>query len=103
MRVFEVADALGAMERVMELTAEHLRNRKQFGQPLAAFQALQHRMSEMFVEVQESRSALYHALAHFDRGTGAAQCRRLVGQGRRDRRRAASSARRASSCTAASA
>jgi alkylation response protein AidB-like acyl-CoA dehydrogenase len=64
--VFQVADALGAMEAVMEQTAEHLRNRKQFGQPLAAFQALQHRMAEMFVEVQETRSALYHALAHID-------------------------------------
>lgn len=68
LRVFEVAEALGAMERIMELTAEHLRNRRQFGQPLAAFQALQHRMSEMFVEVQETRSALYHALAHFEAG-----------------------------------
>lgn len=66
LRVYEVAEALGAMERVMELTAEHIRNRKQFGQPLAAFQALQHRMSEMFVEVQESRSALYHALANVE-------------------------------------
>ena len=66
LRVFEVADALGAMERVMELTADHIRNRKQFGQPLAAFQALQHRMAEMFVEVQETRSALYHALAHIE-------------------------------------
>lgn len=64
LRVFEVAEALGAMERVMELTAEHIRNRKQFGQPLAAFQALQHRMAEMFIEVQETRSALYHALAN---------------------------------------
>jgi alkylation response protein AidB-like acyl-CoA dehydrogenase len=65
-RVFQVADALGAMEAVMEQTAEHLRNRRQFGQPLAAFQALRHRMAEMFVEVQETRSALYHALAHID-------------------------------------
>lgn len=65
LRLFEVAEALGSMERVMELTAEHLRNRKQFGQALAAFQALQHRMAEIFVEVQETRSALYHALANF--------------------------------------
>ncbi len=65
-RVTQVADALGAMEAAMELTAEQIRNRKQFGQPLAAFQALQHRMSEMFVEVQEVRSALYHALAHIE-------------------------------------
>ncbi len=64
--VFQVADALGAMEAVMEQTAEHLRNRKQFGQPLATFQALQHRMAEMFVEVQETRSALYHAMAHLE-------------------------------------
>ncbi len=64
--VCQVADALGAMEAAMEQTAEHLRNRKQFGKPLAAFQALQHRVAEMFVEVQETRSALYHALAHIE-------------------------------------
>jgi alkylation response protein AidB-like acyl-CoA dehydrogenase len=69
LRVFEVAEALGAMEAVMEQTAEHLRNRKQFGQPLANFQALQHRAAEMFVEVQETRSALYHALAHLEAPT----------------------------------
>jgi alkylation response protein AidB-like acyl-CoA dehydrogenase len=66
LHVFLVADALGAMEATMEVTAEHIRNRKQFGKPLAAFQALQHRMAEMFVEVQETRSALYHALSHLD-------------------------------------
>jgi alkylation response protein AidB-like acyl-CoA dehydrogenase len=69
LRVFEVAEALGAMEAVIEQTAEHLRNRKQFGQPLAKFQALQHRLAEMFVEVQETRSALYHALAHLEAST----------------------------------
>jgi len=73
LRVFQVADALGAMEATMEVTAEHLRNRKQFGRPLASFQALQHRMSEMFVEVQETRSALYHALAHVDDAVAAAR------------------------------
>ena len=66
LHVFLVADALGAMEAIMDVTAEHLRNRKQFGKPLATFQALQHRMAEMFVEVQETRSALYHALSHLD-------------------------------------
>jgi alkylation response protein AidB-like acyl-CoA dehydrogenase len=66
LHVFLVADALGAMEATMDVTAEHIRNRKQFGKPLAEFQALQHRMVEMFVEVQETRSALYHALSHLD-------------------------------------
>jgi alkylation response protein AidB-like acyl-CoA dehydrogenase len=61
-----VAEALGAMETVMQLTAEHLRNRAQFGQPLAKFQALQHRMAEMFIEVQETRSILYRGLAYIE-------------------------------------
>jgi alkylation response protein AidB-like acyl-CoA dehydrogenase len=58
-----VAEALGIMKTVMDLSAEHLRTRTQFGQPLASFQALQHRMAEMFVEVQETRSILYRAIA----------------------------------------
>jgi alkylation response protein AidB-like acyl-CoA dehydrogenase len=61
-----VAETLGIMEQVLDLTAEQLRNRSQFGQPLAKFQALQHRMAEMFVEVQEVRSILYRGLAFID-------------------------------------
>jgi alkylation response protein AidB-like acyl-CoA dehydrogenase len=64
--VARVAETLGAMEMIMQLTAEHIRNRVQFGQPLARFQALQHRMAEMFVEVQETRSILYRALASLE-------------------------------------
>jgi alkylation response protein AidB-like acyl-CoA dehydrogenase len=61
-----VAEALGIMEQVLDLTADHLRNRSQFGQPLARFQALQHRLAEMFVEVQEVRSVLYRGLAYIE-------------------------------------
>jgi alkylation response protein AidB-like acyl-CoA dehydrogenase len=64
--VARVAEAIGAMEAVMRITSEYLKTRIQFGQPLGKFQALQHRMSEMFVEVQESRSSLYRAMAHLD-------------------------------------
>jgi alkylation response protein AidB-like acyl-CoA dehydrogenase len=59
-----VAEALGAMEAVLELTAEYLKTRVQFGQPIGKLQALQHRMAEMFVEVQEVRSILYCGIAH---------------------------------------
>ena len=62
----QVAEALGAMDTVMQLTAEQIRNRSQFGQPLSKFQALQHRMAEMFIEVQETRSILYRALASIE-------------------------------------
>lgn len=60
----QAAMSLGAMEKVLDVCAEYLQTRQQFGQPIGKFQALQHRMSEMFVEVQASRSALYHGLAH---------------------------------------
>jgi alkylation response protein AidB-like acyl-CoA dehydrogenase len=71
--LMRVAEALGIMEQVLDLTADHLRNRSQFGQPLARFQALQHRLAEMFVEVQEVRSVLYRGLAYIDSAAPARQ------------------------------
>jgi alkylation response protein AidB-like acyl-CoA dehydrogenase len=62
----KVAETLGGMERVLEITGEYVRSRSQFGQPLFNFQATQHRLAEMFVEVQETRSILYCGLAHID-------------------------------------
>jgi alkylation response protein AidB-like acyl-CoA dehydrogenase len=62
----QVAEALGCMEAVLALTSEYLKTRHQFGQPIGKFQALQHRMSEMFVEVQETRSILYRGIAHLE-------------------------------------
>ena len=38
-----------AMERLLQITVDYLKTRKQFGQPLASFQALQHRLAEMLV------------------------------------------------------
>ena len=73
--VAHTAYALGAMESVLELSAEYVKNRTQFGQPLFNFQATQHRLAEMFVEVQEVRSMLYCAIAHLD---GAAAIRRRM-------------------------
>lgn len=62
----QVAEALGAMEAVLEITNAYIKQRVQFGQPIGKFQALQHRMSEMFVEVQETRSILYRGMALLD-------------------------------------
>jgi alkylation response protein AidB-like acyl-CoA dehydrogenase len=62
----KVAETLGGMERVLQITGDYVRSRSQFGQPLLKFQATQHRLAEMFVEVQETRSILYCGLAHID-------------------------------------
>jgi len=64
--VARIAEAIGAMDAVMAITAEYIKTRVQFGQPIGKFQALQHRMSEMFVETEKSRSALFRALAFLD-------------------------------------
>jgi alkylation response protein AidB-like acyl-CoA dehydrogenase len=51
------AEQVGAARRCLELTVEYTRNRHQFGRPIASFQALKHRMADMFVLVETAESA----------------------------------------------
>jgi alkylation response protein AidB-like acyl-CoA dehydrogenase len=55
------AEALGAMEAAKTATLDYLRTRKQFGAPLGSFQALQHRMAELLLEIEQARSAVINA------------------------------------------
>jgi pimeloyl-CoA dehydrogenase small subunit len=50
------AEALGAMRMLQESTVEFSKTRKQFGVPIGKFQALQHRMVDMFMQVEQSAS-----------------------------------------------
>jgi len=52
------ADAVGGMERVIEITADYLRTRRQFGQPIGKFQVLAHRMADLLIEVEQARAAV---------------------------------------------
>jgi len=87
------AEAVGAMEKLLELTAEHLRARKQFGQPIGRFQGLQHRIADMAIALEQARSMALLAAAKIDdpnpverrQAISAAKvmigrCGRLVGQ-----------------------
>jgi alkylation response protein AidB-like acyl-CoA dehydrogenase len=60
------AEALGAMEAAKSATLEYLRTRKQFGVPIGSFQALQHRMADLLIEVEQARSAVINAAAAID-------------------------------------
>lgn len=55
------AEALGVNARMLEDTVDYTKQRRQFGQPLASFQALQHRMVDMYMKVEMARSATYLA------------------------------------------
>ncbi|SAK59524.1 Acyl-CoA dehydrogenase [Caballeronia temeraria] len=57
----QCAQASGAMERLIEITRDYLNTRRQFGQPLAAFQALQHRLADMLVQKECALSMAYVA------------------------------------------
>lgn len=58
------ADALGAMETAKELTLDYLRTRKQFGRPIGSFQALQHRIVDVVIEMEQARSAVINLAGH---------------------------------------
>lgn len=60
------AEALGAMEVAKKDTLEYLQTRKQFGVPIGSFQALQHRMADLLLEVEQARSAVINAAAAMD-------------------------------------
>jgi alkylation response protein AidB-like acyl-CoA dehydrogenase len=55
------AEAVGAMEVLYKTTVEYTKIRKQFGQAIGKFQVLQHRMVDMFMEYEQSKSLLYMA------------------------------------------
>jgi len=57
------SEAVGAMDVTKDYTLEYLRTRKQFGVPIGSFQALQHRMADLLLEIEQARSAVINAAA----------------------------------------
>lgn len=60
------AEALGAMVSATALTNDYLGTRKQFGRPIGTFQALQHRMADMLIELEQARSAVINAAGYLE-------------------------------------
>ncbi len=67
------ADALGAARAVLNLAVEYAKVRRQFGQPIGAFQAVQHLCVDMYETVELARSGVIHALWAADAGSRAEQ------------------------------
>ncbi|MBB1087010.1 acyl-CoA dehydrogenase family protein [Lysobacter sp. SG-8] len=83
------ADALGSMERALQATLEYARSRVQFGVPIGRFQALQHRLADMLVQLEQARSMTYLATSSLDeaditdRRAALSGAKALVGQAAR--------------------
>jgi alkylation response protein AidB-like acyl-CoA dehydrogenase len=87
------AEAVGVMDRLLDATIDYARQRKQFGQPIGAFQVLQHRIADMHVARLQAEALTWASLAQLDAAPAqreravsaakviAARACRIVGQG----------------------
>ncbi len=77
------AESVGVMQKLHEGTLDYAKQRQQFGQPIARFQVLQHRMVDMFMEVEQARSMVTMATLKLDlpaneRMAAVSQCKAKV-------------------------
>ena len=82
------AEATGVMTKLHEGTLDYAKQRQQFGQPIARFQVLQHRMVDMFMEVEQAKSMTLMATIKLDlpaneRMAAVSACKAKVARGAR--------------------
>lgn len=69
-RIGLAAEMLGACSRAFEVTLDYMRTRRQFGQLIGSFQALQHRAAKLFIELELARSCVLAAVDALHRDDG---------------------------------
>jgi len=62
------AESVGAMEALFDATLDYVKTRQQFGTPIGRFQALQHRMADMYMHLEQARSMALLAAVKVDGG-----------------------------------
>lgn len=66
-RLAAAAELLGVMSQALDMTLEFVKQRVQFGKPIGSFQALQHRIVDLWTQKELARSSVGHAAQVFDR------------------------------------
>ena len=80
------AEAVGALDKLLAATVEYTKNRRQFGTAIGQFQALQHRMADMVLHIEQARSMSYLAAMSADdpdpetRGLALSAAKVVIGQ-----------------------
>ena len=74
------AEALGCMEAALDMTVAYCKDRQQFGQAIGKFQAIQHKLADMFILCQGVRSLLYAAAIMHSTGATGCPCDRGCAQ-----------------------
>ncbi|MEU1304451.1 MULTISPECIES: acyl-CoA dehydrogenase family protein [Streptomyces] len=67
--VLLAVESVGGAQRMLDVTVAHVSTRKQFGQPVGAFQAVKHRCANLLIAVETARSAAYHGVWALQDGT----------------------------------
>ncbi|HEX4218747.1 MAG TPA: acyl-CoA dehydrogenase family protein [Acidimicrobiales bacterium] len=72
------ADAMGAAGRAFDLALEYAKQREQFGRPIGSFQAIKHKLADMYVLATSAEAAIRGAAGSIDRGDASARRRAAV-------------------------
>jgi alkylation response protein AidB-like acyl-CoA dehydrogenase len=82
------SEAVGMMRKVLADTVGYCKQRQQFGQPIGSFQVLQHRMVDMYIELEQSVAAVYLAVLNLEaspdvRGRAVSAAKATIGRAAR--------------------
>ena len=64
------AELIGTARRLFEMSLQYAKERRQFGVPIGSFQAIQHKLADMSLDVERAWSAVYYAAMAIDSGAG---------------------------------